>query len=44
MRDVAIISLGQTDHARRRNDVNDVEMLMPVLADAMKAVTGVGAP
>lgn len=35
MRDVAIISLGQTDHARRRNDVNDVEMLMPVLADAM---------
>jgi len=37
MRDVAIISLGQTDHARERNDVNDVEMLMPVLADAMKA-------
>ena len=36
MRDVAIISLGQTDHARERNDVNDVEMLMPVLADAMR--------
>jgi acetyl-CoA acetyltransferase len=36
MRDIAIISLGQTDHVRRRTDANEVEMLMPVLADAMK--------
>ncbi len=36
MRDIAIISLGQTDHARARTDVNDVEMLMPVLAGALE--------
>ena len=36
MRDIAIISLGQTDHTRQRSDVNEVEMLMPVLASALE--------
>lgn len=35
MRDVAIISFSQADHARSRQDVNEVEMLMPLLGEAL---------
>lgn len=36
MRDVAIISFAQTKHARHAQDVNEVEMLMPVLVDVVQ--------
>lgn len=31
MRDVAVVAFAQTEHVRRRQDANEVEMLMPVL-------------
>ncbi len=37
MRDVAIISFAQTPHERNRIDRNEVELLMPVLTEAMKS-------
>ena len=40
MRDVAVVSTAQTPHARRVEDRNDVEMLMPVL-EAVKGAIGV---
>jgi len=36
MRDVAIISFAQTKHVATRQDVNEVEMLMPVLVDVVE--------
>ena len=36
MRDVAIISFAQTQHQRRVDDLNEVEMLMPVTAEALR--------
>jgi acetyl-CoA acetyltransferase len=36
MRDVAIISFAQSVHTRRRQDVNEVEMLMPLLGEALE--------
>lgn len=35
MRDVAIVSFAQTRHVRRETDLNEVEMLMPVVHDAL---------
>lgn len=35
MRDVAIISFAQSKHVRRQENFNEVEMLMPVLKEAM---------
>jgi len=40
MRDVAVVSTAQTPHARRVEDRNEVEMLMPVL-EAVKGAIGV---
>jgi acetyl-CoA acetyltransferase len=40
MRDVAVVSTAQTAHARRVEDRNEVEMLMPVL-EAVKDAIGV---
>ena len=40
MRPVAIVATAQSDHARRVDDLNEVEMLMPVL-EAVKAEAGV---
>ena len=31
MRDVAIVSFAQTHHQRAVSDINEVEMLMPIL-------------
>lgn len=36
MRDIAIIACAQTQHVRRRSDVNEVEMLMPVVVDVLQ--------
>lgn len=36
MRDVAIISFAQSKHVRRQENLNEVEMLMPVLKEAME--------
>ncbi|MBA2608303.1 MAG: thiolase domain-containing protein [Actinobacteria bacterium] len=41
MRDVAIISFAQTKHARAITDANEVEMLMPVVREALDGA-GVG--
>jgi acetyl-CoA acetyltransferase len=38
MRDVAVVSTAQTEHRRRVDDRNEVEMLMPVLAEVKRAV------
>jgi acetyl-CoA acetyltransferase len=35
MRDVAIIGFAQTKHVRQEDDLNEVEMLMPVAAEAI---------
>ncbi|MBI2705985.1 MAG: thiolase domain-containing protein [Actinobacteria bacterium] len=35
MRDVAIISFAQTKHQRAVSDINEVEMLMPILGEAL---------
>src|SRR5450759_1219356 len=35
MRDVAIVSFAQTHHARRVDDINEVEMLMPLMGEAL---------
>ncbi|WMX48485.1 thiolase domain-containing protein [Streptomyces roseicoloratus] len=35
-RDVAIVAFAQTDHARRTDDLSEVEMLMPVLHDVLR--------
>ena len=40
MRDVAVVATAQTDHVRRVEDRNEVEMLMPVL-ESVKAQAGV---
>ena len=36
MRDIAIISFAQSEHTRAVTDANEVEMLMPVTAEALK--------
>lgn len=36
-RDVAIVSFAQTEHRRAVRDINEVEMLMPILAEALSA-------
>ena len=36
MRDVAVISFAQTKHARSISDINEVEMLMPILGEALE--------
>jgi len=35
MRDVAIVSFAQTHHQRAVSDINEVEMLMPILGEAL---------
>lgn len=35
MRDVAVVAFAQSDHVRRVDDRNEVEMLMPVVADVL---------
>jgi acetyl-CoA acetyltransferase len=35
MRDVAIISFAQTKHQRKVSDINEVEMLMPLMGEAL---------
>jgi acetyl-CoA acetyltransferase len=41
MRDVAIVSFAQTHHAREVSDINEVEMLMPLMGEAL---AGSGIP
>ncbi|KAA0234017.1 MAG: hypothetical protein JJLCMIEE_00882 [Acidimicrobiales bacterium] len=38
MRDVAIVSFAQTVHSRRRQDVNEVELIQPVIQEAKERV------
>ena len=35
MRDVAVVSFAQTHHRREVSDINEVEMLMPILGEAL---------
>jgi len=35
MRDIAVVSFAQSDHVRRVDDRNEVEMIMPVVAEAL---------
>ena len=41
MRDVAVVSFAQTHHAREVSDINEVEMLMPLMGEAL---AGSGIP
>jgi acetyl-CoA acetyltransferase len=41
MRDVAIVSFAQTKHERKAQGINEVEMLMPILGEAL-AGAGIG--
>ena len=46
MRDVAVVAFAQTDHVRREQAHNEVEMLMPVLHrhEHLDLVVGLLAP
>jgi acetyl-CoA acetyltransferase len=37
MRDIAIVSFAQTEHKRAVSEINEVEMLMPLLGEALSA-------
>jgi acetyl-CoA acetyltransferase len=41
MRDIAIVSFAQTEHKRAVSEINEVEMLMPLLGEAL-AAAGIG--